>query len=155
MTAVKPSNPTHLLVLHELPSLVAISHSKIHEHRTKMCKYAPWDWTVHIVHCTVQIWHRNDILTAFWYLIFFFLILGAFSNCLQFLLMKDRLLSFCVKSSVIHHLSLSQCYIKPLHWMLQRYFRVARVQQKQLPPGWAHLWIVTLYSPLSSAWMFW
>lgn len=92
-------------------------------------------------------WQLSDI----WH---FSLILGAFSNCLQFPWMKDRL-CFCVQSSVIHHLLPSQRCIKPLHWMLQCYFRVAWVQQKHLlPPDWAHLWILALYSPLSSAWLF-
>jgi hypothetical protein len=59
-----------LFVLHALSSLVVISHSKIMnpEQRCVNMLHA----TEQYVHCTVQIWHRNDILTAFWYLTLFF-----------------------------------------------------------------------------------
>ena len=62
-TTVKPSNPTHLFALHTLPSLVAISHSKIMN--TDQRRVNMLHETEQYAHCTVQIWHRNDILTAF------------------------------------------------------------------------------------------
>lgn len=101
-TTVKPSNPTLLFMLHELPSLVAISHSKIMNTEQRCVNMV--HETERYAQYTVQFKYGTEMI--FWQLLdiwHFSLILGAFSNGLQFPLMKDRLPSFCIQSAVINH----------------------------------------------------